>query len=300
MTRWPGFEALAPFFRMVDEGLDDLVDGEHFFDKLADDAVFEYVVTVPGYPRRVEGRGAVVDLYRNYGDTLILDSADDLAVHRDRDAGVVVLEYAVHGRAVRTGHAYSNRFVSVVAIKDRKITHWRDYLDPTAVFEAIGWPARVGQTFRSTGDLEARVRRLEDRALISDTVTKYAVAVDRRDWAMFADCFTDPVHADYSENGLPAADFTRDDLVAIVRDAVGGYTATQHLSPNHIIEFDDHDPDRAICTSYMYAQHHVDATDKSEFLLLRGSYTHHMVRTNYGWRIERLIQHISWRDARGP
>jgi SnoaL-like domain len=146
-------------------------------------------------------------------------------------------------------------------------------------------------------DLESRVRLLEDRALISETVIKYAVAVDRRDWEMFADCFTDPVHADYSANGLPATDFARDDLVAIVRDAVNGYTATQHLSPNHLIEFDDHDPDRAICTSYMYAQHHVDATENGEFLLLRGSYTNHMLRTADGWRIERLIQHISWRAA---
>jgi len=32
-----------------------------------------------------------------------------------------------------------------------------------------------------TDDLESRVRRLEDRALINETVTKYAVAVDRRD-----------------------------------------------------------------------------------------------------------------------
>ncbi len=145
-------------------------------------------------------------------------------------------------------------------------------------------------------DLESRVRRLEDRALISETVTKYAVAVDRCDWEMFAHCFTDHLHADYSENGLPAADFARDELVAIVRDAVSGYTATQHLSPNHVIDFDDHDPDRAVCTSYMYAQHHVDASENSEFLLLRGSYTNHMVRTADGWRIERLIQHISWRD----
>lgn len=149
-----------------------------------------------------------------------------------------------------------------------------------------------------TDDLESRVRRLEDRAAIGETVTKYAVAVDRRDWTMFADCFTDPVHADYSENGLPAADFARVDLVAIVRDAIRGYTATQHLSPNHIIEFDAVDPDRAVCTSYMYAQHHVDATEHGEFLLLRGSYTNHLVRTNDGWRIERLIQHISWREVR--
>ena len=93
-----------------------------------------------------------------------------------------------------------------------------------------------------TTDLESRIRQLEDRALISERVIKYAMAVDRADWEMFADCFTDPVHADYSENGMPAADFARDDLVGIVRGALGGYTATQHLSTNHVIEFDENDP----------------------------------------------------------
>ena len=145
-------------------------------------------------------------------------------------------------------------------------------------------------------DLDARIRRLEDRALISEQVIRYATAVDRRDWIMFADCFTDPVHADYSENGLAAAEFARDDLVAIVRGAVSGYTATQHLSPNHVIEFDDSDPDRAICHSYMYAQHHDEDSDGGALFLLRGSYTNHMLRTSDGWRIERLVQHVSWRD----
>jgi len=27
-------------------------------------------------------------------------------------------------------------------ITDRKVTHWRDYLDPVAVFDALGWPSR--------------------------------------------------------------------------------------------------------------------------------------------------------------
>ncbi len=107
-----------------------------------DDAVFEYVISVPGYPRRVEGREAVAELYRGYGDTMVLHGSDELAVHRDREASVVVLEYAVHGRAVSTGQAYDNHFVSVITIRDRKVTHWRDYLDPVAVFDAVGWPAR--------------------------------------------------------------------------------------------------------------------------------------------------------------
>jgi uncharacterized protein len=142
VTGRTGFEALAPFFRIIARGLSGLVDGEDFFDTLAEDAVFEYVISVPGYPRRVTGREAVADLYRGYGDTILLHGAGELAVHRDREASVVVLEYAVHGRAVRTGRAYDNHFVSVITINDRKVTHWRDYLDPVAVFDAVGWPAR--------------------------------------------------------------------------------------------------------------------------------------------------------------
>ncbi|MFD4556053.1 hypothetical protein ACFWP5_17340 [Streptomyces sp. NPDC058469] len=135
------FAALDPFFRIVQEGLAGLVDGGHFFDLLAEDVVVEYVLSVPGYPRRVEGRGAVADLHRGYGDVMLLHSADGLAVHRDPQSSVAVLEYAVHGRAVRTGRAYDNHFVSVLTVRDRKVTHWRDYLDPVAVFRATGWPA---------------------------------------------------------------------------------------------------------------------------------------------------------------
>jgi uncharacterized protein len=33
---------------------------------------------------------------------------------------------------------YTNRYISVITITDRKVTHWRDYLDPVAVFDALG------------------------------------------------------------------------------------------------------------------------------------------------------------------
>ena len=125
-----------------------LADGEHFFDLLAEDVVFEYIITVPGYPRRVEGRRAVAELYRPYGATFSLDRCYDLAVHHDQTTGVVVLEYASHGRAISTGNLYRNRYISVLSIVDRKIAHWRDYLDPLAVFDAIGWPAAGGGNAR--------------------------------------------------------------------------------------------------------------------------------------------------------
>jgi uncharacterized protein len=136
------FAALDPFFRIVEQGLDGLAGPGHFFDLLAGDVVFEYVITVPGYPRRVEGRAAVAELYRPYGAALALDRCYDLAVHHDPAQGTVVLEYASAGKVVATGAPYGNRYISVLTIRDREVTHWRDYLDPVAVFDALGWPSR--------------------------------------------------------------------------------------------------------------------------------------------------------------
>jgi hypothetical protein len=29
----------------------------------------------------------------------------------------------------------------VITLRNREIVHWRDYLNPIAVFNALGWPA---------------------------------------------------------------------------------------------------------------------------------------------------------------
>jgi len=134
------FGANGPFFHVIREGLAGLAGGEDYFDLLADDVVVEYVVSVPGYPKRVDGRQAVIDLYRGYDDFMSIRSADSLRVYHDPDAAVVVLEYEVHGQTVESGRPYDNRFVSIITIEDGKVTHWRDYLDPIAIFDATGWP----------------------------------------------------------------------------------------------------------------------------------------------------------------
>ena len=136
------FAALDPFFRIIEQGLGGLAGPGHFFDLLAEHAVFEYVITVPGYPRRVEGRTAVAELYRPYGNALVLDRCYDLAVHHDPAQGTVVLEYASAGKVAATGAPDGNRCISVLTLRGREVVRWRDYLDPVAVFDALGWPPR--------------------------------------------------------------------------------------------------------------------------------------------------------------
>ena len=128
------FRALDPFFQIVMKGLDGLVDGDHFWDAVADEAVFEFRYRFPGWPER-QTRAEYMRAMVGYG--MRLYSADGLVIHRTRDPRVVVLEYEVHGTAPSTGKPYDNRFCSIITVKDRKIVHWRDYMDSLAPMQAM-------------------------------------------------------------------------------------------------------------------------------------------------------------------
>ena len=131
------FEALNPFFEIIQKGLNGLVDGEHYFDTIADDAVFEFRYHVPGWPPTIRGRADLMASYSGYGKSIRLHSGDSLVVHRSQDSRVVILEYEVHGRILSTGVSYHNRFISVITIEKRKIVHWRDYMDSLAAWAAL-------------------------------------------------------------------------------------------------------------------------------------------------------------------
>ena len=129
-SKYDKYKALDPFFTIVMKGLYGLVDGDHFWDAVDDEAVFEFLYRFPGWPERLEGRVAYMSMLEGYG--MELQSADGLVVHLTRDPRVVVLEYEVHGTARSTGRPYDNRFCSIVTIVDRKIVRWRDYMDSLA------------------------------------------------------------------------------------------------------------------------------------------------------------------------
>jgi uncharacterized protein len=132
------YAAMRPYFAVVAQALEGLVDGTDFFDMHTEDAVIEYIITVPDYPRRIVGREALAELYSDYGKSIVQTGSSDVHRYFDPEQSVVILEYTMHGTVVSTGAPYLNKFISVITIKDRKIVAWRDYLDPLAVFAAFG------------------------------------------------------------------------------------------------------------------------------------------------------------------
>jgi ketosteroid isomerase-like protein len=135
--QYQAFEALDPFFEVVLKGLSGLVDGKHYFDAFADDAIFESRYRFPGWPVTIRGRANLMASLSGYGKTIKLHSADALVIHRTQDRRVVILEYEVHGTIVSSGAAYDNRFISVITIENSKIVHWRDYMDSLAAWTAL-------------------------------------------------------------------------------------------------------------------------------------------------------------------
>jgi uncharacterized protein len=105
------FKALDPFFNVIQQGLAGFVDGEQFFDTIADDAIFEFLYTAPGWPQRIDGHENLMAIFSGYGKMIALRSAHELVVHKSQDPRVVVLEYAVHGTVLRTGLDYNNHFI---------------------------------------------------------------------------------------------------------------------------------------------------------------------------------------------
>jgi uncharacterized protein len=140
--KYAAYKAAAPYFNLVRGALGDLADGEHFFDIVADSVVYEVLYDISGWPRVIQGRAALMAAFRGYCDNIELQSADKLIAHKADDGRVIVIEYEVHGTILATGVKYNNRFCSIIKIENRKIVHWRDYMDSLAAWNALMARAR--------------------------------------------------------------------------------------------------------------------------------------------------------------
>ena len=140
--KYAAYEASRPYFELVRGALGELVDGEHFFDIVADDVVYEVLYDFPGWPRIIHGRAELMDRFRGYGNNIELQSADKLIARKADNGRVLVIEYEVHGTVLKTGAKYNNRFCSIIHIANRKISHWRDYMDSLAAWNVLTGQAR--------------------------------------------------------------------------------------------------------------------------------------------------------------
>src|SRR5262245_58110286 len=76
--RYDAYRNAEPYFDLVRGALGDLVEGEHFFDIVAEDIGYEVLYDIAGWPRVIRGSADLMTQFRGYCDNIELQSADNL------------------------------------------------------------------------------------------------------------------------------------------------------------------------------------------------------------------------------
>jgi hypothetical protein len=135
--------------------------------------------------------------------------------------------------------------------------------------------------------MDEELKALRDRLEVSDAVTRYAFALDQADWEELGSVFADQVRLEMPHVDAGGSAISRSEFVELARQTVGGFEATHHLIPNHLVEVEG---DQAVCKAYAHAWHSVP-TDRgvTDYVLVRGFYEFGLARTPSGWLIDRMV-----------
>jgi hypothetical protein len=140
-------------------------------------------------------------------------------------------------------------------------------------------------------------QELLDRADVSAVMHRYCTAIDTKDWALLASCFTEDVEADFRSFGGRAEATGRDAWVAGIKSTIAGLDATQHLTGNHVHQIDG---DKAKLRAYIQAVHMLQNDRGDPEYTIGGWYDVDLTRTPDGWRIHRYTLDVRWhRGNRG-
>lgn len=141
-------------------------------------------------------------------------------------------------------------------------------------------------------ELEIIVRRLADRAAISDVLARYLREIDRQHWDLVAACFTEDAVVNY---GGRYAGQGREEQAAFFRtlSQAGRLLATTHILSNILIEIN---ADDAVVESYTLSCHARGApqTKPTEFALRGLRYMDTFRRTAGGWKIAHRTLAADW------
>ena len=133
------------------------------------------------------------------------------------------------------------------------------------------------------------MQTLIDRAEITDLLTRYAQAVDRKDWDLFRSVFTPDARIDYTQVGGIAGSL--DEVVGFLEQVMPMFESMQHLVSNIDIAIDG---DEAKVVAMVYNP--LKLPD-SPMWATGGWYHHELVRTPEGWRSRSLVEEASWFDG---
>ena len=128
--------------------------------------------------------------------------------------------------------------------------------------------------------------QIADRLAIDDLLTRYATAVDQRDWDLYRACFTADAVIDYTSAGGIRGGL--DEVAGWLAQVMPVFSMTQHLVTNRSIHVDG---DEAQAHSYFFNPLALAGADGQTILYFDGgTYSDRLRRTDLGWRIYERIE----------
>jgi len=131
---------------------------------------------------------------------------------------------------------------------------------------------------------------LADRLEIDDLLTRYAVAIDTKQFDLLDTVFSPDATIDYTSAGGVAGKLP--EVRKWLAEVLAGFPMTQHLVGNRDVKIDG---DTATARSYFYNPMGMPGKDgKLSLFFVGGYYNDRLRRTPDGWRIYERIEETAW------
>jgi hypothetical protein len=130
---------------------------------------------------------------------------------------------------------------------------------------------------------EDALQYLLDKTEVSDAVKAYFMALDRFDWDTVASLVADEFTLDADAPGAVPQAVPRDEFLRTLKERNGGFTATIHVNPDHLVTVDG---DKAHVTAHAWAAHAV-GTAPADVFWGYGFYDIDLIRGASGWQLSR-------------
>lgn len=135
-----------------------------------------------------------------------------------------------------------------------------------------------------------------DRVAIREVVSRYGMAVDRRDWDLYRQVFTSDAVIDYTDSSGPRTDL--EGAITWLAEVLEPFAALHHNMTNQIVDLDG---DRARSCTYYLAFHIIATGPASESVFTMGGfYQDRLARGADGWRISERVEYGVWMDGPYP
>ena len=137
------------------------------------------------------------------------------------------------------------------------------------------------------------VEQLSDKFEITETLYRYATALDTRNRELLREVFVEDA---VFRIGAGVGRFDGVEAIGdVVLEFLGGLEASQHIITNPVIELDG---DTATSRCYLHAQHYMpDQRTGGNTLEIGGTYHDQLVRTPDGWRIRERELEVTWTEG---